>query len=1119
MTIFFKKNIIIVLCLILFIIPFFWFSYRELDLGGDSTRLYFYDPISWLKNIALYSVNALSGIGISNPNFMMIPFLLFLSFLRSILLNNSYFLSCFFSGFLLSGGFLFTYLSTNELLKNNNKNDNLIKCSSIVAGLFFAFSPIIIYEWEKAAYYFNHILLYPLMFFLFLKYINTEKYKYIIISLFITFIFSVNFSFAVSPWFFSFFPFIFLFLFSYSIICKKLMIFLKGLILFIVFFLLIQFFQFLPQINNILDSSSPNSTAIFSNEGMKDRGLGYFLSIQPYVRLIYNITNQPQYDISKAFNHPVKDIIFNYGIKYQFLFFVYIFIVVLGSLVIRKIGLKKERMIYMALMGIFLILIFFMTANINSFLLQFYKNLFSVPGFAMFRSFYTKFNLVFIFFYALLIGMSLYYLLNIIKNKIMWFIFLGFVSFLIMFNAWPLISGRIVNGFLWQSKNVKTATKISDNYATFIDSVKHNKSDGKFLSFPLTDESYQVLQGQEGGAYFGPSLISVLAGKSDFPGLGSFSVGGNKIIKEQILGYLNNKDYEGLNYLFSLLNIKYIFHNSDDYIYNNFPNYPYSVYLKSLFKMQNDYKNFISELGYSKFYQLEHFSLYSNDKYFLPKVFSAKNIFVFDNFKNINYKILSINFPSLQNIILDRNNISEFVSNEFSKNIINVFKPKIDSDKLTLYFENNNLGEKFKLISIESLSNSNDVIIDSVNKNSYMVYLDIVSSSNIIKNYSFENEGLWSYNSKCGEPNTDAEIKYSNDAVEGQRSLLMITKKGIACSSYYLTEIDGDYAYKFSFDYKKVKGLNPRIVLFVNDKISINDLLDTNNEWHHFEKIVRLSEKSNKINIFVYTESRGGIITENLFDNFVFTKTVFMPDSLYFIDSGSEKIETPILEFKKINPTKYRIIAHRASSDFPLIFSESFNKEWKVYITESLIETLKFKVKGNDLDGYKILDDNIDGQASSDEIKNFINKGWIVSLGDGKEKEIKHQNYENGRERLNYIEKYKIDFISKNFQGTIQNDNLLNGHIWDTWFKKSLPEENHLTANGYANSWLIDLDNIKKTGNYTQNPDGSIDFELVIEFWPQRLFYLGLGISGTTLLLCLGYLVYNWGIRKKKLKQ
>lgn len=40
-----------------------------------------------------------------------------------------------------------------------------------------------------------------------------------------------------------------------------------------------------------------------------------------------------------------------------------------------------------------------------------------------------------------------------------------------------------------------------------------------------------------------------------------------------------------------------------------------------------------------------------------------------------------------------------------------------------------------------------------------------------------------------------------------------------------------------------------------------------------------------------------------------------------------------------------------------------------------------------------------------------------------------------------------------------------------------------------------------------RNEDGSYDIEMIIEFWPQRWFYVGLVISGTTLFLCLAYLL------------
>lgn len=231
------------------------------------------------------------------------------------------------------------------------------------------------------------------------------------------------------------------------------------------------------------------------------------------------------------------------------------------------------------------------------------------------------------------------------------------------------------------------------------------------------------------------------------------------------------------------------------------------------------------------------------------------------------------------------------------------------------------------------------------------------------------------------------------------------------------------------------------------------------------------------------------------------------------------KIEqTPIVEFKKINPTKYRVRIHGARENLPLVFSENFHEEWKAYLIKP--NNLWFPISDfqNNLKEYKVLDDNKEDQATKEEVEEFIQKRWITTLGNLQGKEIKHKKWENNKEKLGYVEKYKIDFISKNSQGTIQNDNLPNGYIWDTWFKKPLDEENHLVANSYANSWWVDLDIIcEKSDNCIKNSDGSYDFELIVEFWPQRLFYVGLFISGTTLLTCVSYIIWDWQRRKKSL--
>ena len=141
----------------------------------------------------------------------------------------------------------------------------------------------------------------------------------------------------------------------------------------------------------------------------------------------------------------------------------------------------------------------------------------------------------------------------------------------------------------------------------------------------------------------------------------------------------------------------------------------------------------------------------------------------------------------------------------------------------------------------------------------------------------------------------------------------------------------------------------------------------------------------------------------------------------------------------------------------------------------------------------------------------FLKNGWVTSLGDLKEKEIKHIKYETGREKLDYIEKYKIDFISKDFQGTIQNDNLSNGYFFETWLPKinksiiPISDQNHFMVNGYANSWVIETDKIlAQPGFYKKNSDGSYDMEFIVEYRPQRFLYIGFGISGVIIVGCVG---------------
>ncbi|MDD4606953.1 MAG: hypothetical protein PHS07_01245 [Patescibacteria group bacterium] len=161
----------------------------------------------------------------------------------------------------------------------------------------------------------------------------------------------------------------------------------------------------------------------------------------------------------------------------------------------------------------------------------------------------------------------------------------------------------------------------------------------------------------------------------------------------------------------------------------------------------------------------------------------------------------------------------------------------------------------------------------------------------------------------------------------------------------------------------------------------------------------------------------------------------------------------PKIEFNKVNPVKYIVNVKNMTESFPLAFLESFHDGWKIYPRLS--------------DEQKITNDK---------------------------------------------------FVSNEIAGTTQNNNLSEGKFYENWFKKDLFSDEHFLINGYANAWWIDIDQLKSQNlDFKTNPDGSYDFQIILEFEPQKFFYIGLFVSGITLIGCIGYLVYDF--RKRKISR
>ncbi len=126
-------------------------------------------------------------------------------------------------------------------------------------------------------------------------------------------------------------------------------------------------------------------------------------------------------------------------------------------------------------------------------------------------------------------------------------------------------------------------------------------------------------------------------------------------------------------------------------------------------------------------------------------------------------------------------------------------------------------------------------------------------------------------------------------------------------------------------------------------------------------------------------------------------------------------------------------------------------------------------------------------------IKN-AQKSFILNFGENYDKEwkayvIEGQKSKDGSQNDNET----ISYFNGQIKELTSENKLIDNNFFSTILTKPILEKNHLKTNGYANGWFID-----KKG----------DYDIIIEYWPQRLFYLGIVVSGVSGIVFIIYLIF-----------
>lgn len=725
---------LLIISTILFIVPFFWLKPGEMDIGGDSSRLYFYDPLSMLKSLGIYSI-APYGTGILIYNQYFLPFLLFIISLKSIF-HSPTALIAIFNGFKLSGSFIFVFLIIEELLKKEEgEKVNLGRfLASILGGLFYTFSPSVIENMRYALVTHSQVFLNPMIFYFLLRYLITSSFKYIWIVLLTTVIFSTNFA-LYNPPLYSFYPLAITFLLLYNFFILKKSFLWKGVTIGILFFLGLHAFHLIPVASNIFDKGSEFNTRVFESASKVNDGLEYFNATLPLGKVSRNILL------------PLDSTILGWSL---------IFIPIL--IILGFLSMYKKNKTLSLISIFFFITLFLGSANITQLGVAIYRKLFLIPGFGMFRNFSGQWQWVYTFFYALLASLSISYFFSKIKTRYIYLFSFLAIGFLII-RSWIVFNGDIVNVFNRGSKNLKVVMRMDPHYEKLLDYLKKIPNDGKIFHVPFTDFAYNLVGGSNGGVYVGQSMVSLLAGKNDFSGyqdIDPFSEAFVKISKE--------KNYASIKQMMSLLQIKYVLYNSDLLISDKyFPTFPYGY--SGVPASPSASLDFVRNVSLKKIYETGHYSLYEVDKeQYLPHFYIAEDLFFYD----INPKY----------------NTQYFKASSFFPTI----GSPVNSDSRIVYIDRLSCG---KILSKDicdkssyKLNNQNiQIIFQKINSTKYSVEI-----KNATKPFLLVFQNAYSQKWKMYKANIPLDVKNISDSYFGEEIVELASKKEIFDKNLFETD-------------------------------------------------------------------------------------------------------------------------------------------------------------------------------------------------------------------------------------------------------------------------------------------------------------------------------------------
>ncbi len=545
-----KINIYFILnffiCILFLALPYYLFS-GKMFIGGDDTRLFYAYPLEFFKNVSFFSWNNVSSIGTNVTNQYLLPFL-YVWFLLSKIIVNTIVLSYFAFSLPLILGFLFFQKFIKELFQLNDSSNPEI----LIGSLFYILSPIIIinqlFVFPIAVWL---LFIIPALGYLYLRYLNTSNYKYIFISVIVSFFFA--FALYAMPWLFGFLlPMslgVLVMVIFYS--KKEILGFIKKSVIYFVWIAFTQAFWIVGFVAPYF-SREENSTSLKFVSGVFTNTFAPTVISTATSYIIYPLLNLFHRQIAFDFQWMLKGDFIRLYDKTFILNSIFIFVLGTGIFSYKKYLDKNNKRKFLLIFLSFLLSIYFFTVNIGP-LEYLFLFLGRLPGFVMFRNFYDKFAPGYVILYAILLTISLVLFKKKypkIHRKILLLLLLVMV---INFSSVK----STVNSPLWTTQNIYKTITIPQEYYDFMNLIKSTiSSTNTILSIPFGTAAYTVIKDERlNNVYVGTSPVKIFSGVNDISGSLSFN-----LTKEADIfnSFIEERKYDGIKKILHDHSINYV---------------------------------------------------------------------------------------------------------------------------------------------------------------------------------------------------------------------------------------------------------------------------------------------------------------------------------------------------------------------------------------------------------------------------------------------------------------------------------------------------------------------------------------------------------------------------------